>query len=99
MLSNRPDDTGSIFVRSAASGNITAPTLEVELVHRALTGDVNGTPGFAAFWTELAAEYGPGPDFIVGPAGIYGFFGGAAAVTGFISFAYLELPVSAVGAV
>lgn len=43
--------------KSAFTADVTDPTLDIELARAAITGDMNGTPGFAAFWNPLKLDY------------------------------------------
>lgn len=74
---------------SAATANITSPTLGIELGHAAVTGDVQGTAA-TALWGELSLLYEPlNPPFLVGPAAMYGYWGGTVATTGFAQVDFL----------
>ena len=86
--------TGSMVTAvSANTGNITNPTLGIELARRVVTGDMNGTPA-NALWGLLDLEYEPNnPPFIVGPAAVYFYWGGTVATTGFAQATWVELPV------
>lgn len=66
--------------------------LGIELAHSVNVGDVNGTPGFAAFNTKHELLYEPAVSpFIVGPAAVIGYWGGTVATTGFAQLFFLEL--------
>jgi len=76
-------------VFSAATADITDPVLGIELAHSVKAADFQGTPA-TAFWGDLSLLYEPRhPPFIVGPAALYGYFGGTAAVSGFINADFL----------
>ena len=76
---------------SAATGNITNPTLGYELAHVVQLGDFQGTPA-NAMWNQLSLVYEPlWPPFIVGPACVYGYWGGTVAVTGFANLDFLAI--------
>jgi len=77
---------------SAATADITDPVLGIELAHNVKLGDFQGTPA-NAMWTELLTRYEPQrPPFIVGPAAIYGYWGGTVAVTGFANLDFIAIP-------
>lgn len=94
-LNMRTDNpvTYSGSIGSAFTGDITvAPTLGIELARSVNVGDVNGTPGFAAFNTKHELLYEPAnPPMIVGPCTVYVYWGGTVATTGFAQLAFLEL--------
>lgn len=90
-LANRK--SSECTVKSVCSGDTTNPTISIELAHAIIVGDVNGTPGFAAFWTKNELLYEPKhPPMIVGPASLFAYWGGTVAVNGFMQFFWLELP-------
>ena len=77
---------------SAATANITNPTLGVELARSVVTGDVQGTPA-NALWTNLSMVYEPEVPYILkGPASLLLYFGGTVAVPGFAQFVWAEVP-------
>lgn len=79
-------------VYSTASGNITNPTLGMELGHAIVVGDLNGTPA-NALWGELKLVYEPlHPPLLVGPCAVYVYHGGTVATTGFINADFLVVP-------
>ena len=79
---------------SAATANITAPTLGIELARATKLTDVQGTAATVNL-QELWLKYEPRhPQFLVGPAAIYGYFGGSIAVTGFAQLSFLVIPSS-----
>lgn len=81
-----------VMAASAGSGNITNPTLDLELDRSVITGDVQGTPA-SALWTPLGLLYEPVvPPRIKGPCAIYIYFGGTVAVTGFAQASFLCVP-------
>ena len=76
-------------VASALTMNITNPTLGVELAREVITGDVQGTAA-NALWGRLKMLYEPKRQpFIVGPAGLYGYWGGTVATSGYGSIEFL----------
>ncbi len=79
---------------SAATANITNPTLGVELARSVILGDVQGTAA-NGMWSPLSLLYEPKrPPIIVGPAAIYGYWGGTVAMSGFanLDFIVIGLP-------
>lgn len=77
--------------RSAATADITDPVLGIELARAVVTGDVQGTAA-NALWGELSLVYEPEhPMFLVGPAGLYGYWGGTVATTGFAQVEFLAI--------
>lgn len=81
-------------VFSAATGNITNPTLGYELAHAVRVGDVQGTAA-NALWGDLSLVYEPQcPPFIIGPACIYGYWGGTVATTGFANLDFIVIASS-----
>lgn len=79
---------------SAATADITDPVLGVELGRALRTGDMNGTPA-NALWGELSFLYEPlTVPFIVGPAAIYGYWGGTVATPGFANLDFIAVPAS-----
>lgn len=79
---------------SAATADITDPVLGIELARRAVTGDMNGTPA-NALWGQLDLVYEPMvPGFFVGPAAIYGYWGGTVATPGFAHLDFIAIPSS-----
>lgn len=89
--------TGSpVRVFSAATANITNPTLGVELARAVVTGDVQGTAA-NALWGKLDLLYEPRhPPIIVGPACVYLYWGGTVATTGFAQIQFVAFPASKV---
>lgn len=88
----RTDDphTSSCSCYSAATANITSPTLGIELAHAVAIGDVQGTAANAN-WGKLELPYEPvAPPIIMGPAGLYIYWGGTVATTGFAQIEWLE---------
>lgn len=81
-------------VYSAMTGNITNPTLGHELAHAVKVGDVQGTAA-NALWGDLSLVYEPlHPPMIVGGAGLYVYFGGTVATTGFASADFIVIATS-----
>lgn len=94
--SMRTNKTGGCpcSVVSAVTTNTTAvPTATAlyELIHRQRVGDVQGTAA-NALWGELSALYEPrNPPFLVGPASVWGYWGGTVATTGFANLDFLAI--------
>lgn len=85
-----------LTISSAYTVNATNPTLDVELAREVITGDMNGTPA-NALWGRLGLVYAPAlPDYIVGPACVYVYWGGTVATTGFAQVAVICRPSNAV---
>lgn len=79
---------------SAATGNITNPTLGMELAHVAQLTDVQGTAATVNMYS-LNLLYEPlCPPLLVGPCCLYGYFGGSIAVTGYANIDFLAFPTS-----
>jgi hypothetical protein len=77
---------------SAGTGNITNPTLGMELGRAVKTVDYVGTPANALF-SDLSFLYEPlVPPFLVGPCAIYGYWGGTVATSGFANVQFLVIP-------
>ena len=79
--------------KSAFSGDITvAPTSDIELARKVITGDINGTAA-NALWGVLDLVYEPKvPPIIVGPATVMVYWGGTVATTGFAQVQWAEIP-------
>lgn len=70
-------------VVSACTADLTDPTLGYELGHAAQFTDVQGVAATVNMY-QLTLKYEPLlPPWIVGPAAIYGYWGGSIAMTGF----------------
>lgn len=81
---------------SAATANITNPTLGMELAHAAKFTDVQGTAATVNLM-DLVLLYEPEhPPLIVGPACVYGYWGGSIAADGFANLDFLVIPSSLV---
>lgn len=79
---------------SAATANITNPTLGIELGRKVITGDMNGNPA-NALWGDFNYVYEPKvKPIIVGPAALYVYWGCtvAAGVPGFAQIQWVEVP-------
>lgn len=75
---------------SAATADITNPTLGLELAREIIVGDVQGTPA-TAIWTPLKMRFEPAhPMFLSGPCAVYLYFGGTVAVSGFAQIEWIE---------
>lgn len=75
---------------SAATADVTDPTLGIELARAVITGDMNGTPA-NALWGILNLLYEPvAPPILMGPAGLYIYWGGTVATSGFAQVEWLE---------
>ena len=84
--------TSNCTCASAATANITNPTLGIELAHAVKIVDYAGTPA-TALMNDLVCLYEPvTPPIIMGPAALYIYWGGTVAVTGFAQVQWLELP-------
>lgn len=84
---------GSAFTADMLATTGADAVLGMELARSVNVGDVNGTPGFAAFNTTHALLYEPlTSPLIVGPAAIYVYWGGTVATPGFAELMFLELP-------
>lgn len=78
---------------SANTSDHNTPTLGLELARSVNVGDVNGTPGFAAFNTKHELVYEPdAPPLLVGPCAIYVYWGGTVATSGFAQLQWIEIP-------
>ena len=83
--------TSLCTVKSALTVNTTNPTLSMELAHRVIVGDVQGTPA-NALWGSLWEEYEPqAAPVIAGPATVLVYWGGTVATSGFCSAEWIEL--------
>lgn len=81
---------------SAATADITDPVLSFELIRATKLTDVQGTAATVNMY-DLAVHYEPAnPPFIVGPAAVYGYWGGSIAVVGFAQLNFLAIPSSLV---
>lgn len=79
---------------SAGTGNITSPTLSFDLARAEAIGDVQDAAAVATlnvYQFDLLYEPKVSP-FIVGPACIYGFFGGTVAATGYAQLEFAAVP-------
>jgi len=85
-----------LTVFSAATANITNPTLSFELARKESLTDVQGTAATVNVYV-LDLLYEPQcPPIIIGPACIYGYWGGSIAVTGFAQLNFLAFSSSLV---
>jgi hypothetical protein len=76
---------------SAATGDITDPVLGHELAHAVKIGDVQTAVGTTL--TDLVLLYEPTrPPIFIGPAAIYGYWGGTVAASGFANLDFLAVP-------
>jgi hypothetical protein len=81
-------------VKSVCSADTTDPTESYDLFHEIIVGDVQGTPA-TALWTKNKVLYEPkSPDYIVGPASLFIYWGGTVAVNAFAQVEYLEFPTA-----
>jgi len=82
-------------VTSAFTANITAaPALDIELMHKQITADVNGTAA-NAYFQELRGLYEPiAVPILNGPCALMGYWGGTSAVSGFAVVQWVEFPTS-----
>lgn len=81
-------------VTSAITANITtAPTLDLELMHKLKNGDLGTDVGKDA--PELYGLYAPeAVEVLNGPCMLIGYWGGTVAVTGFAVVKWIEFPTS-----
>lgn len=94
MRTNATGNPTGVTIFSAATGNITNPTLGYELAHAVRVGDVQGTAA-TALWGDLSLVYEPNnPPFLVGPCCLYGYWGGTVATSGFANIDFLAFPSS-----
>lgn len=78
-------------VKSTASADITDPVLGIELARKVVTWTTQTAVGEVQ--TELSLVYEPlRPPFLIGPAAIYGYWGGTVALTGFAQADFLVFP-------
>lgn len=78
-------------VRSAYTADATNPTLGMELDRAVATFDTQTAVGTT--WTPLRLLYEPqNPMFIIGPACVYGYWGGTVATPGFANLSFLVIP-------
>lgn len=78
-----------VTIFSAATANITNPTLGYELAHAVRVGDVQGVAA-NALWGDLSLLYEPTtPPILVGPCCLYGYWGGTVATSGFAQIDFL----------
>lgn len=76
---------------SAGTGNITNPTLGMELAHVAKTMNFGDATGLEMM--SLQCLYEPtNPPFLVGPCAIYGYWGGDVAASGFANLDFIVIP-------
>jgi len=93
MRSNSAAPAGATAF-SAGSVDITNPTLGLELGHVAQFVDVQGTAATVNMY-QLTLLYEPkNPPLIVGPACMYGYWGGSIACAGFANIDFLVIPSS-----
>jgi hypothetical protein len=85
--------TSGCTCKSAFTADITtAPTSDIELARKVITGDMNGTPA-NAIWGQLELVYEPKvPPIIVGPAQVMVYWGGTVATSGFAQVQWAEIP-------
>lgn len=76
----------------AATADITDPVLGLELIRATKLTDVQGTAATVNMY-ELSTFYKPEyPPFIIGPAAVYGYWGGSIAVVGFAQLNFIVIP-------
>lgn len=96
MRTNSTGNPTGVSIFSAATGNITNPTLGMELAHKVIVGDVQGTAA-NALWGALELLYEPlNPPLLIGPCCLYGYWGGTVATSGFANIDFLAFPSSLV---
>jgi len=95
MRTDAPSSS-SCTCKSAFTADTTDPVLGVELARKVIVGDMNGTPA-NALWGVLDMVYEPvAPPVIVGPAAVYGYWGGTVANSGFAQVEWIEFDSSSV---
>lgn len=78
-------------VKSVCSGDTTDPTLDLEIARSVIIGDVQGSPA-NAMWTKHELKYQPElPPIIVGPAGLFLYWGGTVATYAFAQVVWGEI--------
>ncbi len=78
-------------VSAVTTTTTAAPTVGMELIHRVRVGDVQGTAA-NALWGELSALYEPlRCPIIIGPASVWGYWGGTVATTGFANLDFIAI--------
>lgn len=96
MRGGASGNPSGVTIFSAATANITNPTLGWELAHRAQFTDVQGTAATVNLMS-LHLLYEPlNPPILVGPCCLYGYWGGSIAATGFAQIDFLHLASSLV---
>lgn len=86
--------SGPLNCASAATANITNPTLDIELAREVYAVDLQGTAA-NMLKTKLRLLYEPKhPPFIVGPAALYLYWGGTVAMAGFAQLDMLAFPAN-----
>lgn len=94
MRTSAAGNPTGVTIFSAATADITDPTLGMELGHAAKFTDVQGTAATVNLM-ELVLLYEPlWPPFLVGPCAMYGYWGGSIATTGFANIDFLAFPSS-----
>ena len=87
--------TSNCTCASAATADITDPTLGIELAHAVKVADVQGTAA-NALWASLELLYEPEtPPVLMGPSAIYIYWGGTVATSGFAQVEWLEFAETA----
>jgi len=82
--------TSSCTCTSAYTADTTDPVLGIELARSVITGDVQGTAA-TIWWGKLRCLYEPiAPPILMGPCGIYIYWGGTVATSGFAQVQWLE---------
>ncbi len=89
--------TSACDAEKTHSTNIaTSPTMEMELAHAVVVGDMNGTPA-NALWGQLECLYEPlAVPVLVGPCTLLVYHGGTVATTGYTQCCWVELPTASV---
>jgi hypothetical protein len=89
-------NTSECTVKTLCTADTTEPTETIDLFHSVILADLNGTAA-NALWTRHDVLYEPkNPLYIVGPALVFGYWGGTVATNAFLQFAYLEFPTTQV---
>lgn len=98
MRTNVAGAAAGVSCFTAATADITDPTLGFELGHAAKFTDVQGTAATVNLM-DLTLTYQPdNPPFLIGPCAIYGYWGGSIAAAGFANLDFIVIPSSLVSA-
>lgn len=96
MRTNATGNPTGVTCHSAGTGNITNPTLGMELAHEVIVADLQGI-ATSIWWGSLKLLYEPAnPPFLIGPCAVYGYWGGTVATSGFANLDFLSFASSLV---